>query len=70
MRATAELSKHFRNAASHALNGRGYTYLLDRGLYADFRESFGWMAQGDDLSFQERSIAFCFMAAMVEAGDA
>jgi hypothetical protein len=59
---------HYRVAASMALDGKGLMYLLDRGLYADFRRAFGW--PGVKLSGELRCLALCFMAAMAEAGDA
>lgn len=59
----------FRHAAKlSAEKGQGYTYLLDNGLYCRFRQAFGF--SGVKLDPQRRALALCFMAAMVEAGDA
>ena len=58
---------HYREAASLAMRGKGFIYLLDLGLYAEFRDVFGFTSQ--KMIGADRSTAFCFMAAMVEAGD-
>jgi hypothetical protein len=61
---------HFIKAAKLAHEKRqGYTYLLDRGLYGRFRSAFGFI-DDEYLTQEQRGMAFCFMAAMIEAGDA
>lgn len=64
----ALVAKHYREAARLAMSNRGLSYLLDRGLYGHFREAFGF--EGGLTERAERSLALCFMAAIVEAGDA
>ena len=62
-------ASHYRSAAKLAAErGQGYYYLLDRGLYTRYRKAFGF--SGVRLNDQRRCLALCFMAAMVEAGDA
>lgn len=65
-RANAE---HFVRAAklAHERNA-GYSYLLDCGLYVRYRNAFGF--ESLDFTKARRGLALCFMAAMVEAGDA
>jgi hypothetical protein len=60
---------HFVEAAklAHDRNA-GYSYLLDRGLYVRYRQAFGF--ESVEFSRARRALALCFMAAMVEAGDA
>lgn len=63
-------ASHFVIAAKLALecNG-GYSYLLERGLYVRYRHAFGFDALAE-LNRKRRALALCFMAAMVEVGDA
>lgn len=68
LRATLNTAQHYRAAARLAMRNKGYIYLLDRGLYAAYREIFGFPAL--KLKNGDRALAMCFMAAMVEAGDA